>query len=383
MDRAARGGSFSTGRSTAAGALGMSIVGGSVAVSHTLVDAPVLTAQAIRYAAASVLLLLLARAARVSLSWPRGREWAYLVGIAATGLVLFNLAVVRGVAHAEPAVIAVAVACVPILIGVVGPLLDGQRPRRPTVLAAGVVTVGGVLVQGTGRTDAVGVGWAVVTLLCEASFTLLAVPVLRRHGAWGVSVHAVWLATAMFAVLALLVEGPTATLRLDGADWAAVGYLAVLVTAVAFLAWYSCVSALGPARAGLLTGIAPIAAAAAGVVTLGNLPRPLVWVGIAVVAAGLVAGLLPSRRAVPADRPKPAAGQDQLRPGFAERRPRHAGRGAEEVTTRGSGDGYGVDPDAEGPLALAGAADGGDVLHRPDQRGPLGPGGSERQPVQG
>ena len=307
MDRAAPGGSSSTGRSVAAGAFGMTLVGGSVAVSHTLVDAPLFTAQAIRYAAASVLLLVFARAARVGLCWPRGREWAYLTGIAATGLVLFNLAVVRGVAHAEPAVIAVAVACVPILIGVVGPLLDGQRPRRSTVLAAVVVTVGGVLVEGAGRTDAAGIGWAVVTLLCEASFTLLAVPVLRRHGAWGVSVHAVWLATAMFALLALLTEGPSAALRLDTTDWAAVGYLAVLVTAVAFVAWYSCVSALGAARAGLLTGIAPIAAAVTGMVALGVHPGLLVWLGIAVVAGGLVAGLRPDREMVTAAVPERVA----------------------------------------------------------------------------
>jgi hypothetical protein len=31
--------------------------------------------------------------------------------------------------------------------------------------------------------------WAVVVFGCEAAFTLLAIPVLGRHGPWGVSVH--------------------------------------------------------------------------------------------------------------------------------------------------------------------------------------------------
>lgn len=154
-------------------------------MSHTLIAAPLFTAQAIRYAAATLVLYALARSVRVPIVRPRGREWLWLAGIAATGLVLFNVAVVRGVAHAEPAVIAVAVACVPILLGIIGPLLERQSPRRQILLAAVVVTAGSGLVEGAGRTDAVGVAWAAVALLCESAFTLLAVPVLPRHGAWG------------------------------------------------------------------------------------------------------------------------------------------------------------------------------------------------------
>ena len=55
--------------------------------------------------------------------------------------------------------------------------------------------------------------------------------------------------------------------------------------------WYSCVARLGAGRAGLLTGVAPVAAAAAGVALGAPVPRLLVWVGIAVVVAGLAVGL--------------------------------------------------------------------------------------------
>src|SRR5215475_4714327 len=160
-------------RDLATGVSAMTMVGGSVAVSHALVGAPLFAAQAIRYAIAAVILFLLARAARVPVIRPRGRDWAYLAGIAATGLVLFNVAIVRGVAHAQPAMIAVAVACVPILLGVLGPLLQGQPPRRQILLAAAMVTGGAVLVEGGGRADAEGVAWAALALACEASFTLL------------------------------------------------------------------------------------------------------------------------------------------------------------------------------------------------------------------
>jgi drug/metabolite transporter (DMT)-like permease len=108
----------------------------------------------------------------------------------------------------------------------------------------------------------------------------------------------------------LVTEGPAAGARLTAADWAAVGCLALMVTAVAFLLWYSSVAALGPGLAGLLAGIAPIAAALAGMLTGGAAPGPLVWLGILVVLAGLGTGLRtrPAPAAAPPTPPAPQEG---------------------------------------------------------------------------
>jgi drug/metabolite transporter (DMT)-like permease len=288
----------------------MTCVGGSVAVSGVLADAPLFTAQAVRYAVACLLLLLLARLTGRRIEVPRGTEWCWLLGVAATGLVLFNVALIRGSAHAEPAVLGVAVACAPVVLAVVGPLLDGTRPARPAVSAAAVVTAGAMLVQGGGRSDLAGVGWAAVVLLCEVGFTLLAVPVLRRHGPWGVSVHTCGLAGALLAVLGLVTEGPAAVSALRAPHLLAVAYLAVVVTAVAFVLWYSAVGRLGSARAGLLTGVAPIAAAAAGVLLGSPVPGPGVWAGTALVAVGLGVGV----GATPGPRVNTRAGDHEDRP---------------------------------------------------------------------
>jgi drug/metabolite transporter (DMT)-like permease len=278
-----------------AGAAAMVFVGGSVAVSSLLSDAPLFTAQAVRYTVACLLLLGFARVLRRRVVAPRGAEWGWLLGVAVTGLVVFNIALVNGSRHAEPAVLGVAVACVPLVLAVVGPLLERRRPSPVVLIAALVVTCGAVLVQGVGRSDGIGLAWAVVVLCCEAGFTLLAVPVLVRHGPWGVSVHATWLAAVVFAAIGVVHEGPSAAVRLGLQDLLAVGYLAVAVTAVAFVLWYSSVGRLGAGRAGLLTGVAPVAAAATGVALGEPAPRPLVWLGIAVVAAGLALGLPASR----------------------------------------------------------------------------------------
>jgi len=179
-----------------------------------------------------------------------------------------------------------------VLISVIGPLLEGRHPAPRLMAAAAVVTAGGVLVAGTGRADSTGVFWAVVALGCEAGFTLLAVPVLRRLGPWGVSVHAVWIAAVLLAVLGVTTEGPAAASLLTTEQWLAIGYLAVMVTAVAFLLWYSAVAALGSARAGLLTGVAPVSAAVSGALLGAGLPGAPVWAGMLLVICGLAVGLV-------------------------------------------------------------------------------------------
>jgi drug/metabolite transporter (DMT)-like permease len=283
----------STLRASLSGALGMTFVGGSVAVSGVLADAPLYTAQALRYAITCVLLVGWVRFTRRRLHRPRGVEWLWLIGVAVSGLVVFNVALVNGSRHAEPAVLAVAVACVPVALAAIGPLLEGRGPSARVLVAAVVVSAGAVVVEGLGRSDAAGLLWALTVFVCEAGFTLLAVPVLGRHGPEGVSVHTTWIAATMFGILGVSTEGVWATTHFDTGDLLAIGYLTVGVTAVAFVLWYSCVRSLGAGRAGLLTGIAPIAAAAIGVPVTGAMPGPAVWSGIALIAVGLAVGLGP------------------------------------------------------------------------------------------
>ena len=272
-------------------AAAMTCVGSSVAVSATIVDAPLFTLQAVRYTLAALLLALLGRATGRRLPRPRGREWAWLCGVALTGLVLFNVGVVRGTAHAEPAVIGVAVAAVPLVLALAGPLVNGARPAVGVITGAAVVSVGAALVSGGGRTDLAGLGWAAVVLAGEVAFTLLAVPVLGRLGPWAVALHTVWLAAAMLAVLGVVVDGAGAVGTLDTGDLLAAAHLAVVVTAVAFVLWYTAVTRLGADRAGLFTGVVPVTAAVGGVLLGAPAPAPVVWAGMALVAVGLGVGL--------------------------------------------------------------------------------------------
>jgi drug/metabolite transporter (DMT)-like permease len=135
-----------------------------------------------------------------------------------------------------------------------------------------------------------GLTLAVAAMLGEVCLSVLAVSPLRRLGALGVSVHATWLAAVLLGVTAVWFEGKQALAVPTPGEAMALAHMAINVTAVAFVFWYSAVDRLGPERAGLLLGCIPVAAllASAAVgsdqITAGKL------VGVVVVAAGIVIG---------------------------------------------------------------------------------------------
>lgn len=282
----------------AGGAFAMTVVGGSFAVSDVLVGAPLAAAQVPRYLLGAALLLLWARRRRIPVRRPTAREAVRLTLLAATGLTGFNICVVLALGHAEPAALGVVVGVAPLLLAVLPPLLARQRPQARLVLAATVVLAGVALVEGAGATDRVGFLLCVGALAGEVAFTLLAVPLLPRLGPVAVSVHSCLLAAAQFVVLAPLLAVLTGTslIRVPTVpELAAIGFLAVAVTAVAFVFWYGAVVRLGSDRAGLLIGIMPVAALLAGL-ALGIGATPLAAAGVALVAVGVASGLTGQRQ---------------------------------------------------------------------------------------
>ncbi len=230
----------STDRATVAGAAGMTFVGGSVAVSGLLADAPLHTAQAAALAwpaarccsggPASPGAPCIARGAWNGSGWPGSRL---------SGLVVFNLALVHGSRHAEPAVLAVAVACVPVALAALDHVSGSQAAERARCSRRRLRERrrrrrGGSRARGR-RGPALGAD----RLRLRGGFHPAgAAGAGADTGRSGVSVHSTWMAAAMFTALAAGTEGIWAITRFDIADVAAIGYLALGVTAVAFILWY-------------------------------------------------------------------------------------------------------------------------------------------------
>jgi drug/metabolite transporter (DMT)-like permease len=281
----------------------MTVLGGSVAISRSIVAYPTLTGQALRYAVAATILASLVRrgspVSRVAAPFRRmdlrsaqikQMEWLRLVALSATGLVGFNVCLLAALRHAEAAVVGTIVGCSPLVLAIVGPLSNRARPAARLVLASAVVVAGAALVEGTGRADRTGLLAAAGTLAGEVLFSLLAAPLLPRLGAVRVSAWTCALAVPMLGVSALVVgERPRVPTVAEAVGFA---YVALVLTVGAFLLWYAGLHRLGVARAGMFVGVLPVSTLLAAAVLDGQLPRLAQVIGVLVVAAGLTLPML-------------------------------------------------------------------------------------------
>jgi drug/metabolite transporter (DMT)-like permease len=284
----------------------LALVGSLVAAADLVEGYPLSTGQALRYALAAAVLLVVAKGRLPRLT---RTEAAAMISLAATGLVLFNLFVIEGVRETDPATIGVIVGAVPVVLAFAGPLLTKDRLSPRVIVAAFVVAGGAAGVQWTGGgISTKGLLLALGALACEAAFSLLAVPHLKRLGPLAVSTYACVFAVPLLVAWSLVAEGPS--LPTPDADQAlALIYMATGVTALGFVCWYSSVDLLGVDRAALFSGVLPVSAllcsAALGVaeVTPGRLAA------VAVVALGVTVGVGGSGRSSTTRlRPAPSGG---------------------------------------------------------------------------
>ncbi len=120
------------------------------------------------------------------------------------------------------------------------------------LLAAAVVTAGSAAAQlggGGGLAfSGTGLAWSLGVLAGAAGTSLLAAPVLPRLGALAVTAYACGLAGGLLLAAAVVarVAGGTPILRPPtAAQLGALIYLAVVVTAVVYIAWYAAMGRLG------------------------------------------------------------------------------------------------------------------------------------------
>lgn len=276
-------------------ATAMFCVGTLTGVSPALHDYPVYGGQAVRYLIGSLLLLVIARATGNGIVRLTRREVFFLMALALTGLTAFNVLIVESTRFADPATVGTVVAAVPIILALVGPLLERRKPAPRVLLASVIVVMGVAVTGGFGGGSPLGLLLAFGALACEAGFSLLALPVLGRLGAIRVSAYSAALAVPQLIVVGLVVGGPDLVRVPTAAEALALGYLAVVITVFAFLCWYTSLPRLGADKAGLFSGFLPVGAVLSTVVLGTGHPRLADLVGACVVMGGLAIGLRPAR----------------------------------------------------------------------------------------
>ncbi|MFL5758253.1 MAG: DMT family transporter [Thermomicrobiales bacterium] len=268
------------------------ILGSSVAVTKVLTDYPHYTGQTLRYGFAAIVLAIVLKARSMNFPRPDLRSLGLLVLVALTGLAGFNILMLLALREAEPAAVGVVVGCVPIVLATLGPLLSRQTPSRRVLTASVIVVAGAAIAQGGGATTLKGFLLSLGILVCEAGFSLLAVPVLPKVGPHAISLYVCIIATVILGSAALIADGTGSFSRPSGSEAAAIAYLAVAVTCGAFIFWYEGISRLGVDRAGLFAGVIPMSALLSAVVIGEGSLGTYQVLGVLLVAAGVTFGVM-------------------------------------------------------------------------------------------
>jgi drug/metabolite transporter (DMT)-like permease len=232
--------------------------------------------------------------------WPGWRPglWANLVALSALGQVLPFLLLGRAAKLTGSADMAVMMAAAPIFVFVIGRFLrSGDRWTLPGALglALGFLGVGFALWAPSSQTAAAspveGRALALAAAFCYATSTLISGAATREIGAVKAVAASMTLSTLALAAVALISGGPLTSAEMasaGGAPIVAMATLGVFNTGLAYFIYFRLVVGEGPTFASLNNYLVPLIGVLGGAAALGERIAASVWVGLALVLAGVV-----------------------------------------------------------------------------------------------
>ena len=258
---------------------------------------PPLAFTAVRFAIASVLLVLLVRRVEGAGRLPAG-ALARLIVLGVVGNTLYQIAFISGLARTSASNSALILAAMPPVTAVAAAALRVD-PVRPRILAGVLMATFGVALVILADAPGLSGGRLTGDLLslaavgCWAAYTIG----LRRVPP-EVSPLRVTSITTVAGLPGLLLAGTPELMRMDwgrvgAGGWAALAYATVFSLLVAYVLWNRSVAEVGPSRTVIYMCLTPLVAVAGATVMLHEHPEPLQGVG----AILILSGVLVARRA--------------------------------------------------------------------------------------
>ena len=258
-----------------------------------LQELPPLAFTAMRFALASVLFGGMLALSSDGFAIPRG-SILRLTALGVVGNTLYQLAFILGLERTTVTNSSLLLAGMPAMVAGLGAALGAERlsvaGRRGLVLASvGVVIV--VAAKGglgfSGRT-LTGDLLTLAAVLCWALFTIGVRRLRTPLSPFGITA---W--TMILGSPGLVLAGIPDLLRLDWGSvsllaWGGVLYSVVLSLIVAYILWNRSVRVVGSNRTAIFACMTPIVAMAVAAVVLGERPRPVQFVGAALILGGVL-----------------------------------------------------------------------------------------------
>lgn len=267
-----------------------------VATRLTLADVPPSTLALIRLVVGSLILVPLALALRrpgASTLSPADRWRVFWMGALgfAGAFALSHWGLARSTATNGALLITVE----PVTLLVLAPLLLGERLTRREGAGAALALLGATLVVANGipgLSEALVPHWRgdlllVLAGVAYASYSLIGREILARHSSLSVTAWSIaWGAGAMLP-LALIERASGALPRVTPTAIAGTLYLAVVITALGYLAWNYALERVSASRAAIFLNLQPLVGALLGVAVLGESLTPYTVAGGGLILAGL------------------------------------------------------------------------------------------------
>ncbi|WP_158855170.1 DMT family transporter [Halorhabdus sp. CUG00001] len=264
-----------------------------VAIKAGLAAFPPVLFAAIRYDIAGI--LVLAYAAIVTDPLPRSRRDLAAIAVGATLLIAgYHALLFVGEQSTTSAAAAVVVSLSPVLTtGIARLALPSERLARTGLLGVALGFVGAVIVASPDPTQLLASDVIGNLLIFGAALSFAAGSVLTRWLDAEVSIETMeaWSmvggAVVMHAISVGIGESPAA-ITWSPRALAALGYLSLVASAAGFLVYFDLLDRLGPVEINLVSYVAPIFAAIAGLVVLDEQIAPGTAGGFVVVLLGFV-----------------------------------------------------------------------------------------------
>lgn len=247
-----------------------------------------------RFAIASVFLLLVARRSEGPLPLPRKHQYAPLVLLGLTGIVLYNCFFFKGLRLIEAGRASVIVAQNPIYIALLSAYFFKEKLTPTRIFAVCISVLGAMIVITRGQLTEVfrgGLGpgemyifgcvgsWVTYSLLGKAVMKDLS-PVLSVTYSVLIGTVVLFLpASASGALLYCHTYSP--------AQWLSLFYLGFFGTVLGFVWFYQGIQRIGPMKSGLFINFVPISGVLLGFLILGEPLTPSLATGLLCVSTGL------------------------------------------------------------------------------------------------
>lgn len=277
---------------------------GNAVVGRLMVgQVPPLTLNLLRWLITAALLLVLARGALHPFSQIRQR-WPYLAAVGLLGVGTFNSLQYLALITSSPLNVTLVASSMPVWMLAVGTIFYGEHPTRRQLLGAALGLIGVGLVIGRGSLDTLlhvrfvpGDLYVLVAVIGWAFYSwLLARPPAHMQGKQR---PANWdwagflLVQTLFGIAASgLFAGAEQALGAPPIQWslgvvAALAYVSLGASVVAYRCWGLGVAEGGPALAAFFNNLTPLFAAVLSTLLLGEAPRPYHALAFAFIVGGI------------------------------------------------------------------------------------------------